>query len=61
MELFSVMWQFGWQGTLGENGYMYRYSSVPYLFNGNYHNIANWLYPNTKSKKKKKKLKKDMK
>ena len=23
--LFNVMWQPGWEGSLGENGYMYMY------------------------------------
>ena len=23
------MWQPGWEGSLGENGYMYMYGSVP--------------------------------
>ena len=28
----SVMWQLGWEGSLGENGYMYMYGWVPLLF-----------------------------
>ena len=35
-------------GSLGENGYMYVYGWVPSLFTWTYHNIVNWLYPNTK-------------
>ena len=31
-------------GSLGENGYMYVYDWVPWLFTCNYHNIVNWLY-----------------
>ena len=30
--LLSVMWQPGWEGNLGENGYIYTYGSVPSLF-----------------------------
>ena len=35
-----------WEGDLGEKGYMYMYGRVPSPFT--YHNIVNWLYPNTK-------------
>ena len=42
------MWQLGCEGSLGENGYMYVYDWVPSLFTWNYHEIVNWLYPNTK-------------
>ena len=49
------MCQPGWEGSLGENGYMYIYGWVLLLFTWNYHNIVNWLYPNTKLKVKKKK------
>ena len=42
------MWQLGWEGSLGENEYMYVYDWVPSLFTWNYHNIVNWLCPNTK-------------
>ena len=38
----------GWEGSLGENGYMYTYGWVPSLFTRNYHNIVSRLYPNTK-------------
>ena len=27
--LLNVMWQPGWEGSLGENGYMYMYGCVP--------------------------------
>ena len=53
--VLSVMWQPGWKGRLGEDGYMYMYGWVPWLFTWNYHNIVNWLYPNTKQKLKKSK------
>ena len=46
--LLNVMWQPGLEGSLGENAYMYMYDWVSLLFNWNYHNIVNWLYPNTK-------------
>ena len=39
-------------GSLGENGYMNIYGQVPLLSTWDYHNIVNWLYPNTKKKKK---------
>ena len=35
------MWQHGWEGSLGENGYMYMYGGVTLLCTGNYHNIVN--------------------
>ena len=37
-----------WEGSLGEDGYMYMYGWVPSQFTWNYHNAVNWLYPNTK-------------
>ena len=37
-----------WEEGLGEDGYMCMYGWVPSLFTGNYHNIVNRLYPNTK-------------
>ena len=30
--LLNVMWQPGWEGSLGENGYMHMYGRVPSLF-----------------------------
>ena len=27
--LLNVVWQSGWEGSLGENGYMYMYGWVP--------------------------------
>ena len=50
------MWLPGWEGSLGENGYMHMYGWVPSLFTWNCHNIVNWLYPiqNRKFKRKKK-------
>ena len=38
--LLNALWQAGWEGSLGENGYMYRYGWVPLLFTRNYHNIV---------------------
>ena len=37
------MWQPGYEGCLGKNGYMYVYDWVPLLSAWNYHNIVNWL------------------
>ena len=38
------MWEPGWEGCLGENGYMYMYGWVSSLFIWNYHKIfVNWL------------------
>ena len=34
------MWKSGWDGSLGENGYMYMYGWVPLLSTWNYHNIV---------------------
>ena len=42
------MWKPGWEGSLGENGYMCIHGWVPLLFTWNYHNVVNWLYANTK-------------
>ena len=46
--LLSVMWQPGWERSLGENGHMYMDGWVPSLFIWNYHNIVNWFYHNIK-------------
>ena len=51
------MWQPGWEGSLGENGYMHTYGWVPSLFTWNSHNIVNWLYLNTELKVQKNKIK----
>ena len=51
------MWQPGWEGGLGENGYMYMYGCIPSLFIWNYHNTVDWLYPNKILKVQKKKRK----
>ena len=40
------MWQPGYEGTLGKNGYGYMYSLIPLLRVWNYHNIFNQLYFN---------------
>ena len=50
--VLNVMWQPGWEGSLGENGYKYMYGRVPSLFTWNYCNTGNWLNPNTKWKVK---------
>ena len=42
--LLNVMWQPGWEESLGENGYMYMYGWVSLLSTWNYHDIVNWLY-----------------
>ena len=46
-----VMWPPGWEGSLGEKGYVKLYGWVALLSTWNYH-IVNWLYPNIKKKKK---------
>ena len=46
--LLSVLQQPGWEGSLGENGYMCMEGWEPSLFTYNYHNIVNQLYSNTK-------------
>ena len=33
------MWQPGWEGSLGENGYMYMHGWVSSLFTGNYDSV----------------------
>ena len=50
----NVIWQPGWEGSLGENGYLNKNGWVPLLSTWNYHNIANWLYFRLKSTVKKK-------
>ena len=45
------MWQPGWEGSLGENGYMYKDGQASLLSTWNYYNIVNWLYSNIKFKK----------
>ena len=46
--LLTAMCQSGWEEDLRKSGYMHMYGWVPSLFTWNYHNIINWLYPNTK-------------
>ena len=41
--LLNVIWQFGWEGSLEGNGYMYMFSRVSLLFMWNYHNIVDQL------------------
>ena len=48
--MFNVMWQPGWEGSLGQNGYMCMYGWVPSLFTWNCHNSVNQLYTNIKLK-----------
>ena len=49
-ELCSMLQgQLGWEGSLGENAYMYVYGWVPLLSTWNYHNIVNHLYSKIKS------------
>ena len=45
--VINVIQQLGWEGSLGENRYMYMDGWVPQLFTWNYQNIVNQLYPNT--------------
>ena len=40
--LLSVTWQPGWEGSLGEDGYMSVYGWVPSLFTWNYHDIISY-------------------
>ena len=56
---FSDIRQPRWDGSPGENGYMYMYGWVSSLFTWNRHNIVNQLNPNTRWKvqKRKKRLK----
>ena len=54
--LLKVMWQPGWEGDLGENGYMYMDGWVPSLFTWNSHNIVNQLFPQYKIESLKKSL-----
>ena len=49
----NVRWQPGWEGGLGENGYMYTYGWVPSLSTWNYHDTVSQLYSNIKLKDKK--------
>ena len=46
--LLNAMWQPRWEGSLGENGYMYMYGSVALLSTWNSHIIVNQLYSNIK-------------
>ena len=48
--LLSVLWQPGWEGGLGDNGYTRKNSWVPSLFTWNHPNTVNWLYSNIKWK-----------
>ena len=46
--LLGDRWQPGWEGSLGEHGYMYMYGWVPLLSTWNHQNIVNQLYSNIK-------------
>jgi len=57
--LLNVMWQPGWEGSLGESGYMYMCGWIPLLSTWNNHIIVTQLYTliqNKKLKEKKKKI-----
>ena len=55
--LLHAPWQPGWEGSLGENEYVYTYDGVTVLYTWNYHNIANHLaITQYKMKSKKKKI-----
>ena len=41
--LINVVSQPGWEGSLGESGYVCLYSRLPLLAARNYHSIVNWL------------------
>ena len=41
--LLNIKWQPGWEGSLGENGYMHVHGWGPLLFTWNYNNILNQL------------------
>ena len=41
--MLNIMWQSGWEGSLGKNVYMYMYDWVPSMFTWNYQNIVNKL------------------
>ena len=43
-----MAWQPGWEGSLGENEYMYMYGLVALLWAWNYGNTVNQLYSNKK-------------
>ena len=49
--LLNIMWQPGWEGSWGENKYMYMYGWVTLLSTWSYHNSVNWLYSSKKLKK----------
>ena len=53
--LLNVMWQAGWERSVGENGYKYMHGWVPFLSTGNYHNIVISYIPIQSKKLKKKK------
>ena len=43
------MWQPGWEGSLGENAYIFMYGWVPLPHTWNYHNIIYWLFSSVQS------------
>ena len=52
MELYSMLYANldGSRVWGRRDTYIYMYGWIPSLFNWNYHNIVNQLYPNTKKK-----------
>ena len=46
--LLNVMCQPGWDGAWERMDTCIRMTEFPSVFTWNYHNIVNWLYPNTK-------------
>ena len=46
----QLVWQPGWEGGWGEDGYMYMFGWVPLLLTWNYHYIVNQLHTNKKIK-----------
>ena len=52
--LLNVIWHPGWEGSLGQNEYMYMYGWIPLLYTWNYYNIIILVYSNTKKKFKEK-------
>ena len=55
--LLNVMWQPGWEGSLGESGYMYMCGWIPLLSTWNNHIIVTQLYTLIQNKKLKEKKK----
>ena len=43
--LLNVLWKPGWEGSFGENGYVYVYGRVPLLCTLNYHTLLTGNIP----------------